>query len=320
VWYVDNSGLTKLSTAGVLGATFTTVDVLNSLTVDLGNNVWLSANSQPAGSGAQLNPSDLEELPQGQTTSPLVDVTVGTAPVTGSFPLRGLTFDSAGNLWATSDNANSGGDGVLLMISANNSLTAPSFTYSSTTNPGLIYTATPNHENTPMMDAGGNMWISTDAWVYEVASNGLETGGATNYNSSATAIYGTADGEVGRFAIMDGDAKIIWDAAAGNQGFVSLYYPNATYDGQANAGSVGANVYLNPCFVSSGTTCGLVSDGGSVIVNASRGTAVDASGAIWATLSSGLNAVQILGPGAPTWSQASYIPLVFQTNLSGRPY
>jgi len=320
VWYIDNSGLTKLSQTGVLGATFTSVDTLNSLTVDLGNNVWLSANAAGTATTAQPAPSDLEELPQGQTTSPLVDVSVGGVALTGSTPLRGLTFDSAGNLWGASDNASGGGTGVLLMISNNNLLTAPNFDYTGATNPAVIFTATPNHSNTPMIDAGGNMWLSTDAWVYEVASSGSETGGATNYGTSATAVYGTADGEVGRFAIMDGDGKIVWDAAAGNQGFVSLYYPNADYDNYANAGSVGANVYLNPCSVVSGTTCTLNGDGGSFIMNAIRMSAVDDSGAIWSATSSGSNLTQILGPAAPSWGYAPYIPEAILTNTSERPY
>jgi hypothetical protein len=52
-------------------------------------------------------------------------------------------------------------------------------------------------------------------------------------------------------------------------------------------------------------------------VNAARGSAIDASGAIWASFSSGLNVVQILGPGAPSWSQTSWIPKALAPNLTG---
>ena len=90
----------------------------------------------------------------------------------------------------------------------------------------------------------------------------------------------------------------------------AVYYPTATCDadcGEASA-TEGADIYLNPCYTApSATVCDLDSNGASIIMNAARMAKVDASGAIWATLSSGGNIVQILGIGAPTWPQKSYI-------------
>lgn len=208
-------------------------------------------------------------------------------------------------------------------------MTAPTFAYTSSLNPYPyeITTANPGSRiNAPMIDATGNMWIGSEDQLNEVTSSGSYPygNGAPNYNTSFTQIYGGSaglwEGGVERFSAMDGDGKIVVDAASGNFGFVSVYYPNAPSDGLSGTQG-GADVYLNPCYVASGTTtCATNNDGGSLIVNASRGSAVDASGAIWASLSSGDNMIQLLGPGAPNWSQASYIPKVLQTNSSRRPY
>ncbi|MGD0346740.1 MAG: hypothetical protein ABSA85_08290 [Terracidiphilus sp.] len=326
VWAADNSGLTQLKSAtGVLGTTFTSVDTLDSINMDLGNNVWIAAYSVGTATTAQPAPSDVEELPQGQTTSPLVDVQVNGAPVTGSTPAKDPTFDTAGNMWLASDNAGGGGLGAVLLISSNNSLTAPLFATagSGNGNPELVYAGTGSHSNAPMIDVTGDMWIGSEDELTEVPSSGTPPfgNGATNYATSGTVEYGPIwDGGVERFDAMDGDGKIVVEAASGNFGFVTVYYPNATYDGAGAAGNMGANVYLNPCAVQSGSTCTLNPDGGSVIVNASRGAAIDDTGAIWATLSSGKNVIQVLGPGAPSWGYVPYIPKAFLTNTSGRPY
>ena len=324
VWVTDTSGLTQMAASGgALGTTYQTVEILDDTTVDIGNNVWGTAYAVTGGAGSQANPSVLEELPQG--ASAIVDVNVAGAPLTGSTPLKDPTFDTAGNLWAASDSAN-GGNGVLLIISNNNSLTAPDFSYNTTTNPAIINGGGGAHTNAPLMDISGNMWVGSEDDLNQVASFGSETGGATNYATSMTDMYATTsavwDGGVHRFETMDGDGKIVVDAASGGFGFVTVYYPNATADALAtDAGAAsGTNIYLNPCSVQSGTTCTLDGDGGSVIMNASRGSVVDDSGAIWATLSSGKNVIQVLGPGAPSWGQASYKPLIFSTNTSERPY
>jgi hypothetical protein len=178
-----------------------------------------------------------------------------------------------------------------------------------------------------MLDAGGNLWIPGEDELNYIPSSGLETGGAQNYATSMTLVYGGASGSGawestdGRYAAMDGDGKIVVSGADGGFGYVSVYYPNAPSDGAGGTGLGGANTYLNPCFPT-GTplVCAANSGGSSQIMNASRMSAIDASGAIWATLSSGSNMVQILGPGAPTWSQLSYKPLALQTNTSERPY
>jgi hypothetical protein len=328
LWVADSSGLTELTTAGSVVATYTTINTLDNATVDLGNNVWATAYALGTAGGSQLTPSELEEFPQGQTTSPLVDVEVGGAAVTGSTPLKDPVFDSAGNLWGSSDSVG-GALGALLMISNNNSLTAPNFSFSTNSNPAIYQGGVGSHSNSPMIDGSGNMWLGSEDELNQIASSGAETVGnfdsnpTGNYAGSFTLEYGGPSGsgnwETGdeRFSAMDGDGKIIVNAAAGSQGYVSVYYPNAVSDGQGGTGEGGANVYLNPCSVQSGTTCTLVGDGGSIIMNAARMSAVDASGAIWATLSSGKNVVQIIGPGAPTWSQRSWVPAVLAPNLGG---
>ncbi len=100
VWVTDKSGLTEVSTAGVLGTTYTTVDGLDTPAVDLGNNVWLAAESIGTANGTQTAPSGLEELKQG--ASAIVDVNVNGSPEL--YATKHATFDSAGNLWGWSDN------------------------------------------------------------------------------------------------------------------------------------------------------------------------------------------------------------------------
>jgi hypothetical protein len=326
-WTVDTSGLTNYNTTtGAKGTTFTSVDAMYDGAVDVGNNVWVTAYTQGAATTAQPAPSDLEELPVGQTTSPLVDVSVGGAPVTGSTPLRDPVFDSAGNLWAASDDAGGVAQGALLMISSNNSLASPAFAFP-TNNPGLYFGGVGSNlkSTSPLIDGSGNMWLSSEDELNMLASGGTEALGATNYATSFTFEYGGPSGSGNwdsgdvRYATMDGDSKIIVNGAAGSEGYVNIYYPNAAYDGQGGSGSSGANVYLNPCYVApSTTTCAYAgSDDTSSIVNAARYTAIDASGAIWTAFSSGKNVTQILGPAAPTWGQKSYLPLALAPNLTG---
>jgi len=329
LWVTDNKGLTELNTvSGALGTTFPTVEVLTDATVDLGNNVWATAVAVSGGTGTQTTPSDLEELPRG--ASAIVDVQVSGAVLAGFTPLRDPAFDSAGNLWAASGNIGGGAPGALLMISNNNSLTAPDFSYAATANPEIIAGGGGSNLTSmaPQIDASGNVWIGAELELNEITSSGTETGGAQSYAQSMTLTYGSNpwDSHDGRNLAMDGDGKIVVDGAAGNQGYVSVYYPNAPSDGQGGTGLGGANVYLNPCFIATATTvCAEVSDGGSLIVNAARSSVIDASGAIWTSLSSGKNVIQLFGPGAPTWSQSSYIPKALAPNLTNtattlRPY
>ncbi len=333
VWVVDVVGLHQLlSTAGGLVRSYApdAGNTLDNLTVDLGNNVWTAAYTNAAGNSA------LEELPQGATT--FVDVDVGGA-VESDTTLQDPAFDSAGNLWCTSSNAaGSGNLGVLLMISSNNSLTSPSFSYTSSQNPLSIF-EDPVHNtdpifhngseiNTPMIDSSGNMWVGSEFELNEVVSSGPETSGAKNYATAFTTIYGTTNADAGIwegsseiYSAMDGDGKIVIDSFVPFAGYMSVYYPKAPSDGNGGAGEGGADLYLNPCYVASGaTTCALSSGDESAIVSGARASAVDASGAIWTSFSSGDTLTQILGPGAPTWPQASYKPKALQTNTSGRPY
>ena len=314
VWVVDGAGLTNITTAGVLGTKYTTGDTLQQAFLDPGNNVWLAAT----GLGTQTGASALEELPQG--ASAIVDVSVGGVPVTTTTNLHQLAFDSAGNLWAASDAAGGGGLGALLMISSNNSLTSPAFAYTTTSNPALYLGGGGAHTWAPMIDGSGNAWIGSESELNEVPSSGSETGGATNYNSSYTLIYGpTWEAGVERDSIMDGDNKIVVAAASTGAGYISVYYPNAPSDNNAGAGLGGADVYLNPCYVApSTTTCSTLAGGQSSVTNVDRNRAsVDASGAIWVSLNTGANVLQIFGPAAPSWSQTSWIPEALAPNLLG---
>jgi hypothetical protein len=334
LWVLDQSGITQFNTAsGAIGTQFITVDLLSDGTVDLGNNVWASAYGTSGGAGTQSTPSDLEELPQGSTsTTAIVDVQVGGAVVTGSTPMRDIAFDNAGNLWAASDSAAGAGPGALLMISENNSLTAPNFDYTAASNPGLYLGGTGANikSMTPMLDAIGNLWLPGEDELnqFPCSSPCTETGGATNYTATTgTLIYGGPSGSGawdqtdGRYASMDGDGKIILDGASGSTGFLSVYYPNAPSDGNGGASEGGANTYLNPCYVAPSTTvCDLTSNGTSLIVNAGRTPVIDDSGAIWSSFSSGDTFLQLFGPAAPSWGQRSWIPKAMQTNTSLRPY
>jgi len=328
LWVTDNKGITEIGPGGALGTTFPTVEVLTDATVDMGNNVWATAVAASGGTGTQTTPSNVEELPRG--ASAIVDVQVGGAVVTGFTPLRDPAFDSAGNLWAASGNIGAGAPGALLMVSNTNILAAPDFSYAATPNPEIIAGGTGSNLTSmaPMIDSSGNVWIGGEDELNQIPSSGAEAGGAQNYAQSMTLIYGSThwDSTDARFSAMDGDGKIVVDGADGNFGYVSVYYPNAPSDGQGGTGLGGANTYLNPCFIASATTvCAETSEGSSQIVNAARMSVIDASGAIWATLSSGKNVIQLLGPGAPTWSQSSYIPKALAPNLTNltttlRPY
>ncbi len=166
--------------------------------------------------------------------------------------------------------------------------------------------------------------------LLQIPSTGAETGGALNYGS-LTIEYGPIyEAGVTRNAAMDGDGKIVIDATSTGSGYLSVYYPNAPPDGyftaSASTGDTGADVYLNPCFTAIGTTtCAAQTGGESTIVNNPRSSVVDATGAIWAPTQSAGYVIQVLGPGAPTWSQQSYIPKALAPNLTNtattlRPY
>jgi hypothetical protein len=322
VWLVDGAGLTKMNAAtGVVGTNYpypaaassTTAGKMHMALPDVGNNIWIALY----GSGTYTGASALEELPQG--ASAVVDVSVGGAPLTSTTSLHDLAFDSAGNLWSASDSAGSVGLGAILMISGNNSLTAPNFTFTSTSNPALYEPlGAGSHSWSPVIDGSGNAWLFSETELNEVASSGSETGGAPNYNSSGTLTYGpTWEAGVTRNAVQDGDGKFVVVAAATGAGYLSVYYPNAPSDGYAGTGEGGADVYLNPCYVAPATTtCAALVGGQSTIVNVPRGVTMDASGAIWSGYAAGSDLIQVLGPGAPVWSQVSWIPKALAPNLS----
>jgi len=315
VWVTDSAGLTEFNaTSGVQGTTYTTGDSIHMALVDEGNNVWLAAY----GLGTQTGASALEELPRGAST--IVEVSVGGVPETSTASLHDLAFDSAGNLWSASDATGGSSLGSLLMISSNNSLTAPAFGYTSTPNPQLYLGGGGSHSWAPLIDGSGNAWVGSETELNEVPSTGSETGGAGLYNASYTLIYGpTWEAGVERNDIEDGDGKFIVAAASGGAGYISVYYPNAPTDNDAGAGEGGADVYLNPCYVATGTTCDALAGGQAEGTNTIRGIAIDATGAIWASNQEGTatNLIQVLGPGAPSWGQRSWIPAALAPNLAG---
>jgi hypothetical protein len=325
LWVVDNSGLTQVSTAGVLGTTYATpaggtAAVLESAGVDLGNNVWLAVETL----GTQTGASGLEELKQGAAA--IIDVNVGGSPE--PYATKQPTFDSAGNLWVESDNTGgTGGPGAIVMLNDNGSLTSPAFTNTGSGNGNPVFY--PKGNGTPgngvMLDPSGNLWFSAQNDLLEIASSGAETGGGQNYGSAAIVYGPTYEGGVERNAAMDGDGKIIIDATSTGNGYLSVYYPNAPSDGYFT-GDTGADVYINPCYVAPATTvCQLQTSGQSTIVNNPRSTTIDAAGAIWAPTQSAGYLIQVLGPGAPTWSLKGYIPKALAPNLTNtttplRPY
>ncbi len=318
LWVVDSAGLYELTTAGVVNPTLYTSptgDTLESGSVDMGNNVWLAAESIGATAGA----SGLEEFPRGG--SAIVDVDVNGAPE--PYAIKQPTFDSAGNLWAESDNTGgSSGPGAILMLSDTGSLTSPAFTNAGSGNGNPVYfpggDATPG--NGTMVDGSGNFWYSAQDDLLQVASSGSEANGGQNY-TGPTAIYGPIyEAGVQRNAAMDGDGKIIIDATSTGAGYLSVFYPNAPPDALAvtDSQASGADVYINPCYAISGaTTCAALAGGQSPLVNNPRSTTIDSTGAIWSAFQSAGFVIQVLGPGAPTWSQKSYIPHALAPNLLG---
>ena len=328
LWVVDSSGVTELTTAGVLGTTYAplTGSKLESGSLDVGNNLWLAVQTI----GSETGASGIEKLPQGGST--IVDVNVGGLPE--PYATKQPTFDSAGNLWVESDNTGgTSGPGVILMLNdgGSTSLTSPAFTNTGTSGNPVNY---PGGDATPgngvMIDPAGNLWFSAQDDLLSIQSTGTEAGGGQNYGS-LTIEYGPIyEAGVERNAAMDGDGKIVIDATSTGAGYLAIYYPGATDDGyfvaSSTVGDTGADVYINPCYAVYGTTtCSLLTGGESVITNNPRSTLIDASGAIWVPEQSSGYLVQVLGPGAPTWSQKSWIPAALAPNLSGntttlRPY
>lgn len=328
LWVVDHSGLTKMnaSTGTLVGSEITNTGEWFSMTVDPGNNLWLAGS----GLGTQTGASILEELPQGASAITEVQAGSPAAPITAETNLHDLVFDTAGNLWSASNNVGGTTKGAILLISSNNSLTAPAFATAGTSgNPVLLDGGFGSNSFGSVIDISGNAWFGSEDELNEVTSSGSEIG-AQNYAQGMSIIYGSAasggwQGGVERNLFIDGDSNIIVESTSGGQGYFSMYYPSAPYDGNGSAGNSGAVVYFNPCYVASGaTTCALQTSGGeSLIVDATRGTAVDASGAIWGSFASspGFGVIQLLGPGSPTWGQSSFVPLIYGTNTgSGRPY
>ncbi len=329
LWIVDTSGVTSMTTAGVVGTTYAplTGSKLESGIVDVGNNVWLAVQTI----GTETGASGIEELPQGG--SAIVDVAVGGSPE--PYACKTPSFDSAGNLWVESDNTNNtGGPGVILMLNDGGaaSLTSPKFTNTGSGNGNPIDypggDATPG--NATMIDPGGNLWFSAQDDMLSIPSTGAESGGGQNYGTLTIEYGPTYEAGVQRNAAMDGDGKIVIDATSTGAGYVSVYYPNAPSDGYFTAsstvGDTGADVYINPCYVAAAkTVCNLQSGGESTMSNNPRSTLIDASGAIWVPEQSSGFLIQVLGPGAPTWSQKSYLPKALAPNLLGntttlRPY
>ena len=212
------------------------------------------------------------------------------------------------------------------------SLTSPKFTNTGSGNGNPIDypggDATPG--NATMIDPGGNLWFSAQDDMLSIPSTGAESGGGQNYGTLTIEYGPTYEAGVQRNAAMDGDGKIIIDATSTGAGYVSVYYPNAPSDGYFTAsstvGDTGADVYINPCYVAAANTvCNLQSGGESTMSNNPRSTLIDASGAIWVPEQSSGFLIQVLGPGAPTWSQKSYLPKALAPNLLGntttlRPY
>jgi len=332
LWVVDNAGLTQFNAStGVQGTTYTTVDSLQMALPDVGNNIWLAGYNVGTANGTQTNPSALEEFPQGG--SAIQDVEVGGSAVTSgngsTSNLHDLSFDSAGNLWAGSNSVpGTPALGAVLMISGNNSLTAPSFNYTTSTNPITYNAGAGSNSFDAIVDPSGNVWLFSEDELNENVSTGPETGGATDYSGSFMLQYGGPSGSgnweagVVRNALEDGDGKFLVAATSTGAGYISLYYPSAPSDGDAGTGLGGADVYMNPCYVASGSTCSTLVGGQTTTTNVPRGIAIDSTGTIWATYApntAGLagGVIQLFGPGAPTWSQRSWFPAALAPNLAG---
>jgi hypothetical protein len=260
-----------------------------------GGNLFAGAvdkNGNAFITGYNSNPG-LQELPVGGSTLTAENVH-GAAVPSG---LRYLWLDGSGSIWT--------GNGYSLYYAANTGTTAsPAYANAAISVSG--FTGSGNGEGmegVPMIDTLGNVWIASDQNLYEIA------GGTTSVPAGSatlpTATLTTADGGVIRYAKMDGNNNIFFGAANGTApgGYLSLYYTVNTAGSAANA-----NILLNPCNVGAATTCGT-----NALAFVVRGVAVDSSGSVWATAVSSDSVLQVLGPGGPSWSQASYAKV-------GRPY
>jgi len=225
--------------------------------------------------GAEGGTANLQELAKGGSSLSTIDVNGAAAPA-----LRDIVFDSAGDIWA--GNTNYG------LYYAQNTGSLGSLAYA---NAGTTIAGGGGSRGTegPMIDTSGNVWFSTDNTFYEVPHG----------TTTATQILAatTWDAGVIRYATMDGNNKVVFAAAGTNPtyGYLSIWYPTGPT-------AVSANAEVFPCNVGALTSCGNY----YAAVYVMRGAAVDSTGSIWGAAEYGANVVQLLGPGAPTWSQANY--------------
>jgi len=244
--------------------------------LDKNGNVFVTSSGTPS----------LMELAVGGST--LDDTTVNSATL--ALSLRDILIDGSGNIWAGGGTSGNGSN--LYYIANSGTLAAPAYETAATTvavsSGGVGATGT----TSVLMDGSGNVWDSTDKGLYEVP--------ATTY--SATNVVNSLDGAVVRNDAIDGDGKVILVAAGSGAGYLSFFYPSGP-----TASS--ANVQVNPCDVGAATACG----NAYALVNVGRGVTVDSTGSVWASFSTGQNVLQVLGIGAPSWSQANY-------GKFGRPY
>jgi hypothetical protein len=251
----------------------------STVAVDTNNNAFVTIEGGTLGTN-----STIQELKSGGSS--FGNLLVGGAADATLYQY--ITIDNYGNLWLGYQNC-CGADYI-----PNNSLTgtvAPIYTSAPTPITGVNSGDT--HMSTLLIDSVGNTWVPDQDYLYEVTLNGFP---------AATAITGVDwFGGVERQAAMDGDNKIAVAAANGGGGYIGLFYPTGVGAGTPPGGS--AFAVFGPCNVTTGTTCGT----GVALDDAGRGVAVDDTGSIWFTFTSGspTTVLQVIGPGAPTWGQAS---------------
>jgi hypothetical protein len=270
--------------------------------VDQNNNAFVSIHGGTPGSN-----STIQELVSGG--SAFANLSVGGAPDATLYQY--ITIDNLGNLWVSEQSCST--TCSVDYIANTGTLTAPAYGNAPTI---LTQEAGDSYNAVPMIDVFGNAWLPTSHSLWEATLAGFPT----TVNLAATPWFGG----VVRQTWMDGDSKFAMAGANGSApyGYIGMYYPGGT--GTAKAPSLGV---FSPCAsvnVSGSTVTPITTTCGTGVAfdAAARGVVIDDTGSIWFTFTSGSphNILQVIGPGAPTWGQASFGASQDASGTTERPY
>jgi hypothetical protein len=281
------TGAAALAFAPLAGTT-------SDVAVDTNNNAFFTIYSGTLGSS-----SSIQELASGGIA--LSDLSVGGAPDATLYQY--ITIDNLGSIWAgeqaccSTDYIGNTGGGTA----------TPAYDNA----PIVIAQGSDTLNSTPMIDSAGNAWLADQNYLYEVPY--------ATFPVVAAATGANWFGGVVRQTAIDGDNKIAVAGANGSApyGYMGMWYPTGGTKTSYAVFSPCASVNVTGSTATPiTTTCGT----GAAYDAAARSVTIDDTGSLWYsfTSSSPHNILQVLGPGAPTWGQASLGMVA--TGTTDRPY